>query len=97
MKPEDAGCCWCPQMSVTISGLLPWFLCSGFYQSVYPSLFRAWQLEPLLRVPKGWPFANKGWYRNAKAQLLPLRKHKLRGVVSILEHPRPIKQKLGLC
>ena len=51
MEPEDAGCYWCPQMSVTISGLLPWFLCSGFYQSVYPSLFRAWQLEPLLRVP----------------------------------------------
>ena len=34
--------------------------------------------------------ANEDWYRNAKAQLLPLKKYKRRGVVST-------EQKLGLC
>ena len=101
-EPEDAGRCWCPQMSVAAPGPLPWLLCSC--QSVRPALFRAWQLEPLLRMPSagghspgGGPLANEGWYRNAKAQLLPLKKYKLRGVVSTLERPRMIKQKLGLC
>ena len=48
-EPEDAGRCWCPQMSVAAPGPLPWLLCSC--QSVRPALFRAWQLEPLLRMP----------------------------------------------
>lgn len=56
-----------------------------------------WECQVPGATAPGWPLANEGWYRNAKAQLLPLRKHKLRGVVSILERPRPIKQKLGLC
>lgn len=67
------------------------------------------QLEPLCplcwelqvpggpHIPLGWPLANKGWYWNRKAQLLPLRKYKLRGIILALEPPRGIKQKLWLC
>lgn len=82
VEPEDAGCCWCPQMSVAVSGPLSWFLCSGFFTS---------QRAPLSSGPGSWSHC---WECQVLGTIAPGGTLGQRGLVQKWESPASSPEKV---
>ena len=79
---EDAGCCWCPQICVAVSGPLSWFLCSCSFTT---------QRAPLSSGPGSWSHC---WECQVLGTIAPGGALGQRGLVQKCESPASSPEKV---